>query len=595
MFRSVRRFNTLLRSFTLSALLATSVVVSTGALAGCGGDEREPQTHVDRLSDPMKKTAAVKRLLQFYEDAMTKDDKNREGKFVKPLLDLIVEPLAKIVESGELDTRSQGVLLSSLSDMRDPRAVPALVKALEAYRMDDKRAEKFDAQIGDVVRNLGIMKAKEAGPVLLKMFIDMRASWPKAQNKQFFRALAETLEKLNDKAWEGQLIKLLARPIKTLNKKQQRQVINEVYWQATAAKLLGIQRSAKAVRPLIKTVLSPFKVNVHTTSISALIKIGKPAITEGVKLLNGEDEEFNAYAEKEQLRAATDKEQKIDKKVEAAAKKAYQQYAALIVANIGRPECIDPMLAAIAKGDPKTKGIIAGELHKLPADPKLTEAFKTVWTETSMSLALPQGNAKEHLTNAVSHWFDKDLANWLGQQALELKGEDAPYVQQAALSVLMKLAGAEEWATITQLSNIEITYPKKTKIGKAFEKEIKASKAAVDKCGDKVDCWIAELTASANQKEKGQIVGIKAAYMAAVYGGEGAVGKLVEALPKITNDAVRFAAVAAIDRLSPKGSPDAAKKMLAMVDKAKAEKDAKKIKAYKPLLTVIYRLQARAQ
>ena len=71
--------------------------------------------------------------------------------------------------------------------------------------------------------------------------------------------------------------------------------------------------------------------------------------------------------------------------------------------------------------------------------------------------------------------------------------------------------------------------------------------------------------------------------------------KLVDALPKISNDAVRFATVAAIDRLSPKGSKDAAAKMQAMFDKATDQKDAKKIKAYQPMMTVVYRLSARAQ
>jgi hypothetical protein len=403
------------------------------------------------------------------------------------------------------------------------------------------------------------------------------------------------MEKIGDPSWEGEFIKLLDRPIKSLKQKEQRNVINEVYWQATAAKILGNLHSTKAVTPLIKVVLSGFKYNVHTTAISALIKIGKPAIDEGVKLLNGEAEALMKYAEEEYIRAAQDKDAKVDAKLEKEAKDAYIQYATLIVANIGRAECIDPLLQAMEKGNAETKAIIAGELHKLPADDKVKDAFKAVWEATSMTMSIPQGNAKEYLTGQVASWYDQELANWLVEKALELKGEDAPYPQQGALEVAMKLASQSNWESVEKLSAIEITYPQKTTVGKAFEKELKATKEAADKCGDKVDCWMGELTASENQKEEAQIVGIKAAYMAASLGGGGARAKLADALSKISNDAVRFAAVSGIDRVSPKGDKAVAATLEAMVAKAEDQKDEAKIKAYEPLKTVIYRLQARAQ
>lgn len=584
-----------MRSLALGTLLSAATVLSAGVLVGCPGDEKDPQTHVDRLSDPLKRPAAVTRLIQFYEDAMTKDDKKRDGPNVGPLLKKIVPELAKLSLGGELDQRSQGDLLAFLADSRHPEAVPALVKALEEYRLDDKRAEKFDSQMNDVVRNLGIMKAKEASGALMKLFLSMKASWPKAQDKLFYRTVADTMEAIGDPAWEPELIKLLDRPIKTLKQKEQRAVLDEVFWQATAAKILGNYGSGKAVTPLMKVVLSGFKYNVHTTAISALIKIGKPAIEEGVKLLNGQQPELMKYAEEEYVRAAEDKDQKVDDKLKKAASEAYVQYAALIVANIGRPECIDPMLAAIEKGNPETKAIIAGELHKLPKDDKVMEAFKAVWEATPLDLSIPQGNAKEHLTGQVASWYDPGLGDWLSQKALELKGEDAPYAQQAALEVVMKLAGKGNWASLEGLAKIEITYPERTTVGKAFEKELTLAKAAVDKCGDKLDCWMEELTATENQKEEKQIVGIKAAYMAAIIGGESARAPLTDALSKIGNDAIRFAAASAIDRISPKGDKATADKIQAMIDKARDLKDEAKLTAYKPLLTVIYRLNARAQ
>ncbi len=592
MFGKARRIAPLLRSLLLGTVTLSAAVISTGTLIACE-DESVPETYVSRLDDKLQRNAAVKRLIQFYEDAMTKDKKNREGEHVKKLLDVIVEPLSKVAESAELDDATQGELLRFLADTRDKRAVAALVKALDAYRIDDKRAESIDAHMGDVVRGLGEMKAKEAAPALLKLFKNMHASWPKAQNKLFYRIVAEAMDKLVDPAWESDLIALLKTDIKTLDNKKQRQVIDQVYWQATAAKLLGAMHSKKAVRPLIKVVLSPFKRNVHTTAISALIKIGKPSIDDGVKLLNGEDQELMDYAAAEFLRSAEDQKQKITDAMKKQAKTVYLQSATLVVANVGRAECTDPMLAAIDKGDPATKAIIANELHKLPADKKINDKFLAVLDKTSPTLNTPLGNAMETLTRTTGSFFDPDLAMQVAEKAAKMKGEDAAYAQAAAIEMLMKVARKKDWAMVETLSNKPITYPKKSTVGKGYEKELKALKAALDECGDEMACWEKKLTAGASQQKKNQIVGIKAGYMMAILGGDAARKKLADAVPRISNDAIRFVAISAIDRLSPKGDKAIADQFQALIDKAVANRDTAKLKKLEPLKTVIYRLQAR--
>ncbi|MBW2455384.1 MAG: hypothetical protein JRI68_12770, partial [Deltaproteobacteria bacterium] len=207
--RKVRPF---VRSLLLGVALAAVTILATGTVVGCGGDDRDPQTHVDKLKDPVHRPAAVKRLLQMFEDKMTEDKKNREGEHVKPLLDVIVEPLAASFLSGELDERTQGEVISFLADTRHPKAIPAMVKAIQEYKPDDKRAGDYDTRIGDVVRNIGEMtksgalKDKAMNEALFKLFSNMKASTPKAQNRAFFRVLNNTLLLISDPAWEDQLI-----------------------------------------------------------------------------------------------------------------------------------------------------------------------------------------------------------------------------------------------------------------------------------------------------------------------------------------------------------------------------------------------------
>ena len=596
MLRTLRRISPLLVALFIGGVTASTTVLMAGSLAGCT-DENAPETHVERLKDPLKRTAAVKRLILFYEDAMTNDKKDRKGKNVAPLLEKILMPLIDVAMKGDLDQKTQGQVLSFLADTQDKRAGKALAKAVSEYKPDDKRGEKFDADMANVVRGLGALGVPEANAPLLKLFVELRASYPKARYKGFYRILRDTMLKIADPSWESQLIKLLARPIKTLKKKQIKAITNEVFWQTVAAEILGKLKSRDAVVPLIKVVLSPFKVNLHTTSIVALIKIGKPAIKEGVKLLNGDAPKLIKYAEDEYLRRVKDNDGKVNKKVQATAKSSYKGAATIIVSNIGRGECIEPMLKAAAKGDAVTKAVIGRELSKLPADPGVTKAFKGIWEKMSLTQSMPPaGYAKEALSSAVGTFFDQKLAVWLAEKALELKGDegDVAPVQQVALEVLMKTAGKADWPLIEKLAAIKVTRPTKTTVGKAFEKELKKAKALVDKCDEKgLDCYAKVMASSEAQKGQG-FEGIKAAYMVATKG-EAARAKLVAALPRLSNAAVRFVAVSAIDRLSPKGSKKTADALQVLVDKAYASKDERRIKQFKSLNPFIYRLRARAQ
>src|SRR6516162_8318051 len=102
------------------------------ALIGCA-DENDPKTWIKRLDDPAQRAPAVKRLGQFFDDAMANNNKNREAQPVKDLLDVITEPMTQTYTKGGLDEKTRHDLIKELSDMRDPRTGPALAKALNDY------------------------------------------------------------------------------------------------------------------------------------------------------------------------------------------------------------------------------------------------------------------------------------------------------------------------------------------------------------------------------------------------------------------------------------------------------------------------------
>jgi HEAT repeat protein len=560
-----------------------------GAIMGCA-DENAPATHVKKLSDPAQRPAAVTRLIQFFEDAMTRDNKDRNGPNVKPLLDQIVEPMTQICVNGDLDERTHSKLIKFLSDARDPRSEPCLVKALKDYKPDSTEED-----VRWTVRAVGAMKLKTAAGPLMEVFKKLKASKPKAD--AIYRDVADAMKEIADPAWESDLIALINRPIN--DPKDMATKKDELVWQITAAQILGMLKSEKAIVPLLKIVLSPMKADAALTAILALVKIGKPSIPPTVELLRGDNKDLIEYSKVETLKASGGGD-KPSPEAQKAAATAYISTAALVLATIGREESVAPMLAAIEKAEDIPRAIIARELAKVPKSPDVLKAFQTAYEKTPVTLSIPPGlGAREALLEASGMFFDASLTPWIVKTALEAKGEegDLQPVREASLQAAIKLMTADQVAEVDKLYNMKATGAdgKPSTLGKGFEKEYKLAKDMVTACGDKVDCYLGKLGEPASHAKETQFQGIKAAYMIGIYGTPEVRQKLIDMMPKITNAAVRFVTVTVIDMLSPKGDPDIAAKLQAIVDDAEMKKDAEKMAGNAPFKTVIYRLAARAQ
>jgi hypothetical protein len=549
-------------------------------------------THVKKLSDPATRVPAVSRLVQFFEDAMTKDNKDRNGTNVKPLLDKIVEPMSQLCATGDLDEKTQSKVVKFLSDARDPRGAPCLIKTLKDYKPDSTEED-----VRAAARGVGPMKAKEASKDLFDAFKKMRHSKPKAS--LITRDVHDALLELADPSWESDCVTMINRPI--ADRKDINVLKDEFYWQITCSEILGQLKSATAVKPLIKIVLSPVKADAQATAIYALIKIGKASIDPTVKLLQGEDADLKKYATEEYLKANTGEDGKIQDAAKKQADTAYVAPAALILGSIGREEAVQPMIDAITKStDDTSKVVIARELLKLPSSAPSLTAVQGVYEKTSITMTIPPGvGARDQLLETMGYLFDANLVPWMVKNSLDAKGEDADLepMRAATLLTAMKLMKADQIAEVDKLFNSKITGPdnKPTTLGKGYEKEYKTATDLLKECGDKLDCYFGKLADPNSHVGDKQFIGMKSAYMVGVLGGDAARPKLVELLPKITNAATKFISVQVIDRRSAKGDATIAGQLQKMVDEAEATKDSNKIAAVNPFKTVIYRLNARGQ
>lgn len=574
----------------LSTLALVPAALLGLSLAGCA-DEKDPETWVKRLGDTATRAPAVTRLVQFFEDAVSKDGNDRNGPSVKKLLDQIMEPMAKACTSGELDDKTQAKLVRFMYDARDARGAECVVKVLKDYKVDSTEED-----VRWAARAAGALKLKDASGPLFDVFVKLRPSKPKAST--IYRDVHDALVEVADPAWEGRLVELLNRPI--TDRKDTATLKDEAFWQITAAELLGNQKSEKAVEPLIKVVLSPLKADIAPTAVNALIKIGKPALQPTVELLNSKSEALMTYSKEENLKAAQGPDGKVQPAAQKSAEKAHVGAAAIMLGTLGRAEAAQPMIGAMGSGDELARAIIARELTKLPKTDETVSAFQAAYDKTPMDLSIPPGaGARESMLEAACNYFDASLVPWMLKSATSARGEqaDVDAIRASTLLAAMKIMTSDQLPEVKKLYSMKMTGPdgKPTEIGKGFESEFKQAEAVLKACGDKVDCYVAKLSDPEANSEKGQFAGIKAAYMVGILGGEAAKPKILEQLPKVPNAAIKFVAVSAIDAHSPKGDAETAKILLKMVSDAEATKDPNKVAAVSPFKTVAYRLNARAQ
>lgn len=601
-----------LSSSSVGSLAASALVVgSVGALTGCR-DENDPMTYVEELKDPVKQPVAIKTLIQKYEDAMTKDKKDRNGPNVKPLVDKIIEPLTQVCLDAAVKDRTRSTLVKFLADARDARAEPCLKKTLEDYKPD---TNEEDVQY--VMRAVAAMKLKSLQAQVMTTFQTIEYSRAKA--KLIKVDVTNAVLAVADKSLEDTFVKMLDKPFDPAN---QQQLQNEAFWQTVAARALGEMRSEKAARPLLKLILTPTKGPIANTALVAMVKIGKASIKPAEALLKGEDTELVKWSVEEALKGAEkDKDGKIPESVKKAAEKSYLATAAQVLGALGSSGSTAPLVsqaeklaATEEKGKEKeraeelgTKVIICLSLSQLPRDPKALELYKKTYEDVKLDLETMAGPAKELMADGSSDFFDASVASWLVSTAKDLKGEAGEvdpvrsYSLVAATKV-MKQAQIEEVQALYDMKTVieeqddkGKTVKKDSQIGKAFEKEFKQAKDLLNNCKDGVDCYIAALTSDENQSKEKQFTGIKAAYMVGILGGDAERAKLVDALPKIQNDAVRLTALKAFEVLTPKGDNAAADKLLGFYDKAEEAKDEEAMKNFGIFIQSAARMRARAE
>jgi len=575
MMRTARTIAPLLRALLFTTAGSAAVSALSFAMVGCQ-DESAPETWVKKLNDPIQRPAAVKRLNQFFEDAMTRANKDRNDPNMKGLLDKIIDPLTKTYVDGDLDERTRIDLIKFLADTRDPRAKAAWIKACAAFA-EGKGASEDDVRWAAPA--IGATKLEEGAAALGQAFVKLEAGTQKGS--QAYKNVHDAMVQLASPAWKGLIVERLNRRIdKPAGAGDSGKVAayqNELFWQTTAAEIAGELRDPAAVKPLFKIVMTASKADVAGTASVALIKVGKDAVPFLVNALQGKDPEIVEYA-KANSGGSPDEA------------KSYIRAAAIVLGAIGRPEAGGPMMQTLESADSDiTRALIARELTKLPSKPELEKAFQTAFEKVSPTALMPPTgqNARAQLMEAAAHFYDPQIVPWLLKQIKDAKGgeNEKDVVQLAAVVSAIKLMNKGQAADVKAAVDKE---------GTTLEKEaFRLAADVVNGCGDNVGCYLSKVQEPSAQEEKTQFIGLKAAYMLAILGSPATSMEIVKQLPKVKNAAVRFASVQAIDHLTQKEPAPVADALQKIVDENKAKDDRNMMQADAPVKEIVYRLRAR--
>lgn len=566
----------------LGTACAVPTLAVTTTLVGCA-DESQPEYWVEKMEDPPYRARAVKRLEQFFDDTVNRANDDLSAPEVKALADKTVEPLTQAYVNyyGEMDTKTRVTLVKLLAAYRDPRTEPALKKAFEEFAKKPKSTTD-EKDIKWAIRAASDLKLDGLADPILAAFNALKAST--MLGGIVYKDYSAAMKKIANPSWSGELKAKLKPEIKPPKTAKDKDLIDpyrdQLFWQITAAEVLGNIQDSSAVEPLLKVLLDPAKADVHSTAILALVKIGKPAVAAATALISGKSDKLEAF-QQARMKALGDKNPPKDE---------YIATAALVLGTAGRSEGLAPLIKVLKNEDvsEENRAIVARELAKIPATKASKQAFMDAFESISLDTEIPPGlNALTSLAEAAGQFYDPDMVDWMLERASETKGsgEDLKTLQNALAVTALKVAKPKQMRSVKRAIN---------RYGTDIEKDLYAKSDELTKaCTSNVSCYLSAIEKGENQEQKNQFAGIKAGYMIAILGDQKVRDDLIERLESIDNAAVRFTAAQAIDHLSPKGSKDVAEKLEAIIEKNLKTADKGKIAADAPLKQVMYRVGAR--
>ena len=261
------------------------VLVMLGtSMAGCHADDDDPKGQAEELFDSVRREHAMGRLQVIFGQRLQAAKGDRSLPPVKEFCDATVESLVRLYNEFPEDTQNGLKVLNLLGEMRDPRALPALLKGLE-WRRDV--TEDHAVTAARTLSEIDIPDGKR-GEVVDKIAKALtRVEDARPLDNRMRKAFIEVLGKLGDKAATPTLVDVMLK---------QDEAQNFLFNILAAQQLVEIADPA-AVPALVKALYvfatdNP-AMRMNDVAASALVAIGKPALQPVIEVLEGKNEDVN--------------------------------------------------------------------------------------------------------------------------------------------------------------------------------------------------------------------------------------------------------------------------------------------------------------
>ncbi|HEY2734595.1 MAG TPA: hypothetical protein VGI70_11455, partial [Polyangiales bacterium] len=484
---------------------------------------------------PVRREHALERLQAIFNTRLSDAKGNRSAPLIKEFCDVTSDALTKAYIDHPEDTQNGLRILSLMNEMRDPRTLPALIKALD-WKAEVSEDHAVTAALTMTEIDIPAGQRGEVIDALGKALL--RIDGARGADNRMRKAFIEVLGKLKDKRAVEPLTKIALK----------RDASQNFLLNILALQQLVTIADPSSTETFIKG-LYWFDANnpamrMNDVATSGLVAIGKPALEPTLKLLRGEDQEANAIV-KLYIEAIKQKDSDAASKLDPAA--ILSTEATFSLGKLGFREALDPLIEESKQAD-KTREMAAGlalvSIVRKPEDtPKIVAALIRIYNNLDMS-------QRPQLLVAMRHMYASELMPFMlgvaSKKVTEYGGDAARLYAFQSYALL---------ANRSEMAAAKVLFDKDALFKEQLSDHLPLF-AAANACDANVDCWTGKL------KDNDKVVLRKAASTLARFGrGD---DKAIHALISLFSHRdleVRNEALSAVDAMAVKGSKEAVDKI----------------------------------
>ncbi len=539
----------------------TTALALAGALVGlafigCHADENDAAGQAKELADPVRRDNALSNIHRLYTTALSQNNGNRNAPAVKAIADATVGPLTSTWLEHEEDVQARRRILDTLYEMRDPRSLPALVKAL---KWRPEVSEQVAIRAAQTLEVIEIPAGKKAEVVAALSDSLEQVSGARGVDNQMRIEFIGALGAMHERSAGVMLTKIMLRQTEDQNF-----LINRL-----AGEQLVPVAEASQVDAFVQALylFAPPQPDMRMNDIAAegLVRIGRPSIPALVAVLAGQNEQVNALvqafieAQNARLRQRDPSAQVPTVTVPSLA----AGDALYTLGELGFRESTDRLIETTRNEDNMVRlaaAVALPRLNRTAEDtPRIREALMRVFQASDKMTRM-------QLLRAMQHLNDPEVLPFLLEQA-RTPEEELPDIRVIALNAYAMLANKQEAIAARAI----IAAEPEDGFKQTFVDQNEAALAAADEGDVNVQCWLGKLAArpapgtrqTAAATAAAGIVARKAAYMIARLSPRGDAAALRALIAQIDHpeDTVRNDVLYAIDWLAPAGSAEAVAKI----------------------------------